>query len=491
MIFRIKSNKIYIKNYTPRFLNYLNENLKAYNEMHKKAKFMNIPQYKIPEYLYFYNINKKEDEIVLNIALLHKIEHFFNKEDIETQLKLNYKQKHRNIQENIALLSEENSKKGIKLYPYQEQALKTILNAYSNNKKVGILEARPGSGKTEIFLKLIHDLKLKTLVIAHTVDLIKQTKERLDNYYNYNTYILNNKDMQYKTKDADVVFATIQTLINSKDFVKNSFDLVIIDECHHYPSNGKKNAENKYIKKIYDLNFKFLLGVTATNFRADFKIEDESIPLLASLGETFYRIEKEDTAKNTIQKVDIKTIQTNFSIYNIKEKYKEVDGTASWSGVINSIAEDKNRNDIIIIETINQIKQKRKVIILCDRVKHVEILYNLFNKYTKKIAIFEGKTRKKERDLIIEKAKDGEIDIILTNYKIFTEGIDLPNFDTLLFATPRKFKGTMQQSIGRIQRIDKNNKDKKPLLIDIVDTEIKFLRKMAIERNKFYKQEKY
>ena len=65
----------------------------------------------------------------------------------------------------------------VPLYDYQETAVQAMITA-----KYGILQSAAGSGKTQMGIALAARLGRRTLWLCHTLDLIKQSKERAERY---------------------------------------------------------------------------------------------------------------------------------------------------------------------------------------------------------------------------------------------------------------------------------------------------------------------
>jgi superfamily II DNA or RNA helicase len=78
-----------------------------------------------------------------------------------------------------------------------------------------------------------------------------------------------------------------------------------------------------------------------------------------------------------------------------------------------------------------------------------------------------------------------EKQIIIGTYEMASEGLDIPDLDTLIMTTP---KSNITQSIGRIMR--KESYDNIPLIIDIVD-KIDIFYAMYNKRKKIYQENKY
>jgi superfamily II DNA or RNA helicase len=87
----------------------------------------------------------------------------------------------------------------------------------------------------------------------------------------------------------------------------------------------------------------------------------------------------------------------------------------------------------------------------------------------------------KKKDLVLSEEKA----IIIGTYEMASEGLDIPDLDTLIMTTP---KSNITQSIGRIMR--KESYDNIPLIIDIVD-KIDVFYAMYNKRKKIYQENKY
>ena len=87
----------------------------------------------------------------------------------------------------------------------------------------------------------------------------------------------------------------------------------------------------------------------------------------------------------------------------------------------------------------------------------------------------------KKKDLALSEEKP----IIIGTYEMASEGLDIPDLDTLIMTTP---KSNITQSIGRIMR--KELYDNIPLIVDIVD-KIDVFYAMYNKRKKIYQENKY
>src|SRR3990167_7967692 len=93
----------------------------------------------------------------------------------------------------------------------------------------------------------------------------------------------------------------------------------------------------------------------------------------------------------------------------------------------------------------------------------------------------KGMTRQAHRALLAESAK---CDVVLGIDAIAKEGLDIPDMNTLIFATPGGVD--VEQPVGRILR--KFHKTMNPMVIDLVDNTGNYV-KHSRERDTWYHEE--
>ena len=321
------------------------------------------------------------------------------------------------------------------LRPYQENAISSIVNGFTNKyKQLCVLPT--GSGKTVIFSNVIKKLQTKTLIVAHTTEILDQIINTLQHEcpelscQRYNST---------KKMNSDIVVCSIQSCTRKKSFdrIDNyNFDLLIVDECHRSCAKG-------YRKVIDGLGFhnKKLLGVTATPFRTDkqdiyeiFGFPSFKISLIEMIKEGFL--------------VDFKgyRVKTGVSINGIRKAQGDF-----ISSKLSPIINVKKRNELIVNEYIKLSKDK-KALAFCVSVKHAIELKEEFLKSGIRCEALYGEMSPILRKKNLKSFKDGDIDV-LTNCQILTEGFDEPSIETLLMCRPTMSKALYTQMIGRGSRI--------------------------------------
>lgn len=342
----------------------------------------------------------------------------------------------------------------IPLYPYQEKAVCEVVRA-----KYGILQSPAGSGKTQMGIALVREFKGKALWLTHTLDLLKQSKDRAAQYMNPDLFGTISEGQVNIGKG--ITFATVQTM-SKLDLTqyKNMWDVVIVDECHRCA--GTPTAMTQFYKVLNALAARHKIGLSATVHRADGMIEATH----ALLGETVYTV-PDEAVKDTVVKVGVYPVGTGIQI---SRECLDTDGTLMYSRLINYLCENPFRNTIIANTLKNE--QGRSCLILSDRLEHLELLMSCLPYEMQKEAVMisgkmTSKTEKAKREAALEDMRTGRKKYLFATYSLAKEGLDIPRLERLFLTTPQKDYAVITQSIGRIARKFDGKAD--PIAYDFVD----------------------
>lgn len=360
------------------------------------------------------------------------------------------------------------------LKPEQEIAVNEILkNDY------GVLVAPTGSGKTVIACKIISQREKSTLILVHRKQLVEQWQNQLTNFLGISKKKIGTIGGGKKKITGHVDIAMIQTLLKMEDelySISNLYEQIIIDECHHIPAVTFESVLNKFSNR-------YCLGLTATPYR-----KDGHQPILyMQCGSICYEI-KENEVSNVIRKVIIKT--TTFRLP------PESGQQPAIHEIWNHLAEDKDRLQLIAVDILSLLNEKRFILTLSERKDHLiniikalkEISGNTFNLF-----LLTGDAGKKKRKQILKAVQNCIIqDIpfcIFSTGSLIGEGFDLPALNTLILAMPISFKGRIIQYAGRIHREHKMKQD--VLIYDYLDTSTGLTISMFQKRVRTYKKMGY
>lgn len=357
---------------------------------------------------------------------------------------------------------------------------KNVINSWKKSiKKTGggsIIAIKPGGGKTIISIATISEMKLKTIILVHNSDLLNQWIERLETFLP-SAKIGVIKGKICNTSNKDVVIGSIQSISDIRkdneysSELFNEFGMLIIDECHHI---GAKSF-SRCLKKIQP---KYIIGLSATPQR------DDGLTKVIKyyIGDICFDdtdIKKTEIEKSLDHIPDANVILYKYKSNNLKYcktvlNFKKKPNNAQ---MITNISNYKNRNEFILSLLPDLIKEDRNILIITERRDHVfYFIENIIEQNISSCGVYVGSMKK---DILKESKKK---QILVGTYKMISEGFDCEKLDTLILATPKK---KLRQVVGRIQRTEKQFRNKTPLIIDIID-EFSIYNNWFRLRNLFY-----
>lgn len=421
------SNKVVIEDYTPEMLMYCKSTLTFANPDYLKKEAMGKWTGNTQREIVLYE--RAGNRLYIPFGECQKVYKAF-KNDITL------------VNVSICPLRARKYESNINLYGYQQNAVDAVLRA-----KNGILVAPCGSGKTQMGLEAVAKIGGKTLWLTHTQDLLNQSMSRAKECFGLPA-------SEYGTITAGKVnvgntltFATVQTASNiDLSQYRDEWDCVVVDECHKCV--GSPTRMMMFYKVLSALSARYKIGLTATPYRAD----GLERCMFALLGDVIHEVPQSAVAGNTVP-VMVKFVNTGYS--PDVDEITNGDGTLNYSKLIENISEDKKRNAVIAAQ-INRAVTNGAVLVLSDRIKHLELLeklvYFYFQHKTARLGIASTKAEKERRARILTDLNNGALNVVFATYKLAKEGLDVPNLRTVVFATPQKDKTTVIQSAGRVAR---------------------------------------
>lgn len=95
------------------------------------------------------------------------------------------------------------------------------------------------------------------------------------------------------------------------------------------------------------------------------------------------------------------------------------------------------------------------------------------------------KKAKKEREEAIEQMRNKQEHYLFATYSLAKEGLDIKSLNRLFLLAPAKNKIVLIQSIGRIERKDKDKET--PICYDFIDNDIYFIKAWKIRKGIYKK----
>ena len=401
----------------------------------------------------------------------------------ETKQKLNQIKEELVLEDYLKIIEEK--------WRFQERArLKFI------EEKWGILQMATGTGKTRIALaiatQLINENKIDKIIIQMKgFDLIKQWVGNIDEWRNSKisrevNFLADERDDRdfflgnFNNPDVDLLLIRQSRLPDLLDKIKD-YDqkktLIIHDEVHDLFA---EQISEKILGKQKKFGYK--LGLSAT-IREEFdKARERKLfeEIQGGGDKPAFEYSIEDAIADGVL-VEMDLIPLEYELdeeekSKISEKYgiykKNIDeGMPKWQAesIRNmSIADvKKNAKDKIVVfqNNLNKLLPKlKRSFIFADECDYGDILLNILVPHLNVKTHYNDNETDKDN---LKRFSNREIDCIINVLKL-SQGIDIQSLDTVvLFATPKGRQ--LIQRLGRVLRIDPNNRNKKAVVIDFFE----------------------
>jgi len=312
----------------------------------------------------------------------------------------------------------------VTLSPVQERAVAETLR-----RRVGVLEAPAGSGKTIMAMALIARRRQPTLIIVHTRELAHQAIARAVAVLGLAEEEIGLVgDGQCRVGERLTV-ALVQTLARGIPPALLDVGHVVVDEAHHCPALQMATV-------IRQFDARFLLGLTATPYRRD-KL-DAVIGFY--LGPTAARIAAADLVDRLVTP---RIIKRDTGLRPRGDSFGEL---------VSELVADSERNALIVRDVVDAVGRGRRCLVLSDRVDHVETLTGLLQAEGVRAAALHGSVGKKTRGQVVEDLAAAALDVAVATGSLVGEGFDCPRLDALFLATPVSYSGRVTQYLGRVSR---------------------------------------
>lgn len=352
------------------------------------------------------------------------------------------------------------------LRDYQKDIVARYVNHVATEKGGGaILEVPCGRGKTVMALKIMSELKQKTLVIVHKEFLLNQWVERIQQFLP-DARVGRIQGTTYDVEDKDIVIGMLQTLY-IKDFGSSAFSdfgLTVIDEVHRIGSE-------QFSKALFKAVTPYMLGISATVERKD-KLTHV---LYMFIGERIYSEERSGDDEVLVRGVYWKSQDPEFN-----EVEYDWRGNPKYSTMLSKVSNYWPRSDFLVkmLEDLIAERKEKQIIVLTHQRALLTYLFEAINhRGFASCGYYVGGMK----PAALEESEGKQI--VLATYAMAAEALDIKSLSTLVMASP---KTDITQSVGRILRVRGNN----PLVVDLIDPHEHFMNQWNARR-KFYKKNGY
>lgn len=361
----------------------------------------------------------------------------------------------------------------IPLRGYQKQAAKAACK-YGR----GILDMVPRSGKTRIACEVQRRLSRKTIWLAPTKEILKQTKRTLDSFFykDYSFRLISAK-LADKAIEYPVVLSTPNTAVKLNQEFFDSRDCVIVDEFHHAAST----MYHKIFKHCDHIYYRF--GLTGTFFRSGADV----MALHALLSNTLYKIDSGFLLDNGF------LVPTHVAFIPVLGRLRCKQGAYNVAHGKYGITEYQYRNQLVAQTSIVLRNTGRSVLVLVDTKKQGGILKKMIQGFLDRseyhtVQFVCGATDGRELKETIKSFIDKDGVNILIGTSVLGEGVDLPTADSLVYAAGKKAEVSLTQNAYRVGTACKGKTH--AILVDFSDRHHRKLLKHSLDRVKVYYEDR-
>ena len=359
--------------------------------------------------------------------------------------------------------------------PYQSEALTAWVKARGR----GVVVLPTGAGKTEVALMAIADRQRSTLVVAPTLDLVRQWHQALEKRFGVDVGVVGGGE-------HTVLPLTVTTYDSAHIHMEHlgaRFGLVVFDECHHLCSESYALAARLCLAP-------YRLGLSATPERSD----GRDVLLNTLVGPEVLRREIVDLkgeALGFLADYDTETIEVTLSedeakrwtearaLYRgfITEQGISLGGPRGWDNfIMRASGSAEGRRAIAAWRTQKRLAfasaQKLEVVseLLCRHVDQRTLIFTDDNATAYAISrrflvpVITHQTKVRERTTLLDAFKDGTLPVLCTS-RVLNEGVDVPDAQVAIIVSGT---GSTREHVQRLGRILRPRPGKRARLYELV-----------------------
>lgn len=355
---------------------------------------------------------------------------------------------------------------------YQSEALE----AWKRQGARGVVVLPTGAGKTQLAMMAIDDRRRSTLVVAPTLDLVRQ-------WYDVLTATFGGPIGVVGGGEHDVRPLTVTTYDSAylhMEHLGSRFGLVVFDECHHLPSPTYSLAARLAIAP-------FRLGLTATPERADGM--DAALGKL--VGPTVYRRDIGELAGEWLAEYDTERVEVELTPEERDEHDAERQIYRDFVGKNGIVMSSPRGFGEFIMRASRSAegrramkayrRQRELAFAATAKLAYLEHLLGLHRHdraliftqdnatahlvaRTFLVPVITHQTKVTERSAILSGFAAGTYGAVVTS-KVLNEGVDVPDANVAVVLSG---SGSVREHVQRLGRILRQREGKRALLYEIV-----------------------
>jgi superfamily II DNA or RNA helicase len=356
--------------------------------------------------------------------------------------------------------------------PFQTEALE----AWRKARGRGVVVLPTGSGKSHVALLAIDDRRRSALVVAPTLDLVRQWYDLLRGGFGVEVGVVGGGEHEVRP----LTVTTYDSAYLHMEHFGDRFGLVVFDECHHLPGATYALAARFCLAP-------YRLGLTATPERSDGRddVLDELIgpivyrkDILELSGRYLadYETERVYVELSPAERAEYESERAIYIAF-LREQGIRMGGRSGWQDFIRCAARSKAGR-----RAFSAYRRQRELAFAAPaKLDYVERL--LERHASERMLIFTQdnataylvarrflipalthQTKVKERSEILERFASGEYFAVVTS-RVLNEGVDVPDASVAIIISG---SGSVREHVQRLGRILRRRDGKRALLYELI-----------------------
>jgi superfamily II DNA or RNA helicase len=358
---------------------------------------------------------------------------------------------------------------------YQREAL----SAWARARGRGVVVLPTGAGKTEVALQAIASRQRATLVVAPTLDLVRQWHEALGRRFGVDIGVVGGGEHTV----LPLTVTTYDSAWAHMEHLGNRFGVVVFDEVHHLVADSYAWAARLCLAP-------YRLGLSATPER-----DDGRDALLSELvGPIVYRKEIDELegtflADYDVVRIDVTltgdertqwaTARATYRDFLARERIA-LSGAGGWDRFLQRASRSPEGRQALSAWRL----QRRLAFGAAQKLEHVEqilrrhrgariLLFSDDNATAYAVArrflvpVITHQTKIRERTTLLRAFADGTLPVLATS-RVLNEGVDVPDAQVAVILSG---SGSTREHVQRLGRILRPRPGKRAILYELVSAE--------------------
>jgi superfamily II DNA or RNA helicase len=358
--------------------------------------------------------------------------------------------------------------------PFQAEALEAFRRAQGR----GVIVLPTGSGKSHVAVLAIDDRRRSSLVVAPTLDLVRQWYDLLRASFATEVGIVGGGSFEVRP----ITVTTYDSAYLHMQHLGARFGLIVFDECHHLPGETYQLAAELCTAP-------YRLGLTATPERAD----GRDVELTRLVGPIVYRkdiveLSGEYLAEYETVRVDIDLTPEERAEYAAARKIYidflrsqgiRMGNPSGWNTFVQRAARSAagrrafeaylRQRELSLAPSaklstverlLDQHRTDRSLVFTQDNAT----AYGVSRQFL--IPAITHQTKVKERSEILSRFSRGEYNAVVTS-KVLNEGVDVPDANVAIVMSG---SGSVREHVQRLGRILRRSGNKRAILYELVSS---------------------